>query len=115
MAIRESDLPQQPLGFVFTTRVKLGDYEGELAITGQSLNDIRKAVRLLPEAGITPIRVATSWQTTPTGDPICPKHGTVMRKRERQGDVWFSHNMGTEDHPLSCRGYAGKESPGWEH
>lgn len=114
MSMNERDLPKGPVGYSFTARVRMGDYEGDLEITGQSLNDVRKAVRLLPEAGIEPVRTATAWQTTPTGEPICPKHGAVMRAREKQGDRWFSHNMGSEDHPLWCRGYPGKESPGWE-
>src|ERR687885_603296 len=103
--INEKDLPRQPVGFSFTTRVRMGDFEGELQVTGASLNDVRKAVRLLPEAGIEPAR-ATAWQTTPEGAP--------MRKRERQGDTWYSHNAGAEGEDLWCRGYPGKDSPGYE-
>ncbi len=116
MGINEKDLRQAPISFSFTTRVRIGEFEGDLEVTAASFNDLRKTVnRLLPEAGIDPIRVATSWQTTPTGDPICPKHGMVMRKRERQGDVWFSHNVAAEGEPdCYCRGYPGKDSPGWE-
>jgi hypothetical protein len=114
MSINERDLPKGPVGFSFTTRVRMGDYEGELQLTAASLNDLRKAVRLLPEAHIEPVRSATAWQTTPTGEPICPKHGVPMRKRERQGDTWFSHNAGSEGEELWCRGYPGKDSPGWE-
>ena len=114
MAINEKDLPKGPVAYSFTARVRIGDYEGELAITGQSLNDLRKAMRLLPEAGIAPVQAATSWATTPEGLPICPKHRVPMRKRERQGDTWYSHNAGGEGEELWCRGYPGKDSPGWE-
>ncbi len=114
MGVNERDFPKGPVGYNFSTRVRIGDYEGELEITGQSLNDVRKAVRLLPEAGIEPVRAATGWQLTPEGLPICPKHGAPMKERSKQGDVWHSHNVGTEDNPLWCRGYPGKESPGWE-
>jgi hypothetical protein len=36
-----------------------------------------------------------------------------MRKRERQGDTWYSHAVGKDDRgeDVYCRGYAGKESP----
>ena len=114
MAINERDLPKSPIGFSFTTKVRMGDYEGDLQLTAGSLNDLRKAVRLLPEAGIEPMTTATAWATTPEGLPICPKHRVPMRKRERQGDTWYSHNAGAEGEELWCRGYAGKDSPGWE-
>ena len=112
MAISEHQLPNGPVGFSFTTRVRMGDYEGDLTLSG-TLNDVRKAVRLLPEAGIEPVRAAT-WQTTPDGIPICPRHGVPMRRREKQGDTWYSHNVGTDGEELWCRGYPGKDSPGWE-
>ncbi len=114
MAINERDLPQSPIGLRFTTRVRIGDYEGDLELTATTFNDLRKAVqRLLPEAGIEPVRAAT-WQTTPDGIPICPRHGVPMRRREKQGDTWYSHNVGTDGEELWCRGYPGKDSPGWE-
>ncbi len=113
MAINEKDLPKGPLGYTFTTRVQLYGYEGDLEIRAESLNDLRKAVRLLPEAHVEPA-AATVWRTTPTGEPICPRHGVPMRKRERQGDTWYSHNAGGEGEEAYCRGYAGKDSPGWE-
>ena len=56
----------------------------------------------------------SSFQWTPEGLPICPKHGDVMSKREKQGDVWYSHRVldghGQEHY---CRGYDSKKSPGW--
>ena len=114
MSMNERDVPKGPLGFSFTTRVRMGDYEGDLQLTAGSLNDLRKAVRLLHEAGVDPMRSAPTWGTTPEGLPICPKHRVPMRKRERQGDIWYSHNAGGEGEELWCRGYAGKDSPGWE-
>ena len=41
----------------------------------------------------------------PDGSPLCLKHNPVMEKRERQGDMWFSHKV---THPktgaeLFCR------------
>jgi hypothetical protein len=54
-------------------------------------------------------------RTTPDGTPLCPKHNVPMRKREKQGDAWYSHNVGTEERPLWCKGYAGTDSPGWHY
>ncbi|HSH79670.1 MAG TPA: hypothetical protein VLA19_14190 [Herpetosiphonaceae bacterium] len=51
-AIDERDLAEGPVRYSLTTRVRIGGYGGALEITGQSLNEVRKAVRLLPEAGI---------------------------------------------------------------
>lgn len=55
-----------------------------------------------------------TWQTLPDGTPLCPKHKTVMKLRQRQGDEWWSHNVGSEAEPCYCRGYRGKNSPGYE-
>ena len=115
MAINERDLPKGPIGLTFTTRVRIGDCEGDLEITAATFNDLRKAVqRLLPEAGIEPVRAAPRWETTAEGLPICPKHGVPMRRREKQGDVWHSHNVGEPGEEVYCRGYPGKDSPGWD-
>jgi hypothetical protein len=57
------------------------------------------------------------YARTPNGEPLCPRHSVVMRRREKQGDVWWSHPVvdprtGEE---LYCRGYPDrKQSPGWE-
>jgi hypothetical protein len=40
---------------------------------------------------------------TPEGAPICPIHGVPMRKREKQGDTWWSHRLGNGNE--FCRGY----------
>jgi hypothetical protein len=56
-----------------------------------------------------------SWPTLPDGTPICPRHGVPMRLRQRQGDEWWSHNVaGDGEEPCYCRGYPGKNSPGWD-
>ena len=54
-----------------------------------------------------------SW--TPDGLPLCPRHGDVMRKREKQGDTWYSHRVidPATGEELFCRGYGSKSSPGW--
>jgi hypothetical protein len=67
--------------------------------------------RWLRSQGYRPYR---GWERTPDGRPICPKHGVIMRERDKQGDQWYSHNVGTQDRPIYCKGYPDKSSPGWE-
>jgi hypothetical protein len=65
-----------------------------------------------------------TYQRTPEGLPICPKHGVPMKKREKQGDTWYSHAIvdpatgevmtDANGKTLYCRGYASKSSPGWD-
>ena len=72
-------------------------------------------------------RIATALETlarakscdfarTPEGLPICPKHNAVMKKREKQGDTWFSHRVihPSSGEELYCRGYRSKNSPGFD-
>lgn len=58
---------------------------------------------------------SSGYQWTPEGLPVCPKHGDVMGKREKQGDVWYSHRVidPTTGEEHYCRGYDSKNSPGW--
>jgi hypothetical protein len=69
---------------------------------------------LLDRRGFAPPDEPREWQTLPDGTPICPRHNTPMRQRSKQGDTWYSHNVGTKDEPIYCRGYHGKDSPGYE-
>lgn len=50
----------------------------------------------------------------PDGWRLCHKHGAPMRPRNKQGDTWHSHNVGTSDAPVWCKGYRGADSPGYE-
>lgn len=55
------------------------------------------------------------WHTLPDGTPLCPKHNVPMRKREKQGDLWWSHRVFNADgEELFCKGYHAKDSPGYE-
>lgn len=78
-----------------------------------------EATAFLEKYGYKPAPTAEdskSIQYTPEGLPICPKHGEVMRKREKQGDTWYSHRVVADDGSEHfCRGYKSKNSPGWEH
>lgn len=71
--------------------------EAQLAAAGYKSNAIRE------------------YPKTPSGEPICPKHGAVMKLREKQGDEWYSHRVtGPDGQEHYCRGYHDKKlSPGW--
>ena len=59
---------------------------------------------------------AGSYPKTPTGEPICPRHGVVLRKREKQGDTWYSHRVtdARTGEMKYCRGHNdAKNGPGW--
>lgn len=78
-----------------------------------------KALAFLAKHGFTPAPTAQDakeLQWTAEGLPVCPKHGVVMKKREKQGDTWYSHTVDDgHGQKLHCHGYAGKSSPGWNH
>lgn len=71
---------------------------------------------MLDKRGYAAPSQTQEWQTLPDGTPICPKHHTPMRKRERQGDTWYSHSTGkgADGKDIYCKGYHGKDSPGYE-
>jgi len=50
----------------------------------------------------------------PDGWKLCKRHGAPMRPRTKQGDTWHSHNVGTSDNPIYCKGYKGADSPGFD-
>ena len=52
---------------------------------------------------------------TAEGLPICTRHATPLRQREKQGDTWYSHSVTdpTTGQILYCKGRPGKDSPGW--
>lgn len=74
------------------------------------------AAQLKRIAGALEKESSNKWQTTPEGLPICPRHNAVMRRREKQGDVWHSHTIPdpTTGEILYCRGYADKSSRGFD-
>lgn len=92
----------------------------DLAFADISIAMLEEHIGKLITAGYTPPTDAApatdpaGWRTLPDGTPLCPKHHVPMRKRERQGDAWWSHNAGAKDAPLCCKGYAGPDSPGYD-
>lgn len=118
MAIDPKQLPDQPVAITFTLQVTIDGHEGPLSIAGASLRDVVKVVRGLAEISALEVLAppAREWRTLPDGTPICPKHGVPMRLREKQGDTWHSHAVEAPDGTICyCKGYAGKDSPGYEY
>lgn len=76
---------------------------------------LHQIIASLQRLGYRPDVSGDTWARTPEGDPICPKHGVPMRKREKQGDIWYSHGIvdPTTGEKTYCRGYATKNGAGW--
>lgn len=98
----------------FTIAFVLKGYPVAARFTGTAAQLDATIARLQGLGAVPPPQPPQQWSSTPDGLPICPKHGTPMRKRERQGDTWYSHNMGADGEDCYCRGYPGKDSPGYE-
>ena len=94
---------RHPLGFVIEFEFEDGD-------------DVNKKARGLAKLGYTSPTNGDDWRRTPEGLPICPIHGEVMVKREKQGDEWHSHKV---TDPVTgelcyCRGYKHHSATGWQ-
>jgi len=63
------------------------------------------------QAGAAPVATPDDL---PEGWKLCQKHGAPMRPRNKQNQNWHSHNVGTKEHPVWCKGYRGSDSPGYE-
>lgn len=61
-----------------------------------------------------PAAPLASADDLPDGWKLCKKHGAPMRPRNKQNEHWHSHNVGTAESPLWCKGYRGSDSPGYE-
>jgi hypothetical protein len=55
-----------------------------------SLDAVDAMIACLQQQGYRPALTGDGWPRTPDGLPLCPKHGAVMTKREKQGDAWHS-------------------------
>ena len=77
------------------------------------LGEIAGMVRRLEQRHYRPSR---ELSYTAEGLPFCPRHGVPMQKREKQGDLWFSHKVTdpTSGEVSYCRGYASPSSPGFD-
>lgn len=98
-----------------TLRVNVLSCGHRVTITaGLSKADVGSFMAWLSEQPVEAIPSPIEWSRTADGEPICPVHRTVMRKRDKQGDVWHSHGVTAPDgRKLYCRGYPGPDSPGY--
>lgn len=86
-----------------------------------SIRELDGHIGKLAELGYTPpaapapaaAPVATP-DDLPEGWKLCQKHGAPMRPRNKQNQDWHSHNVGTKENPLWCKGYRGSDSPGYD-
>jgi hypothetical protein len=104
------DMPEMPRIEIRTTV----EHRGRSFVVVASGMTLDHFCDLLDKRGYTPAQQTQEWQRLPDGTPICPKHHAPMRQREKQGDLWWSHNVGTKDAPVYCKGYHGKDSPGYD-
>jgi hypothetical protein len=77
------------------------------------LGGVANMVRRLEQGRYRPSR---ELAYTAEGLPICPRHDMPMQKRQKQGDVWFSHKVTDPNsgEVIYCRGYASPSSPGFD-
>lgn len=73
-----------------------------------------KLITRLMELGLEPTEQPLRFDMTAEGNPICPRHRVPMRKRGKQGDAWYSHQVVDEQGQSKwCRGYHGPSSEGY--
>jgi hypothetical protein len=68
----------------------------------------------VPELSAQPAAPVATPDDLPDGWKLCKKHGAPMRPRDKQGDTWHSHNVGSRENPVYCKGYKGADSPGYD-
>lgn len=88
----------------------------EIHLQVSSLEALETTITDLLQRGYRPARAGDSWQRTPAGEPICPKHQVVMRLRNKQNEEWWSHRVINQQtgEEIYCKGYKSPSSPGWE-
>jgi hypothetical protein len=87
-------------------------FEGHMTQLPGAIERLR-ALGATPTQGALAAPLATP-DDLPDGYKLCRKHGAPMRPRNKQNEHWHSHNVGTADAPLWCKGYRGSDSPGYE-
>lgn len=108
--------------FGFSFPVQLAGVQGELTIEADTLKEAKDTLEEVKATaakykhlgivvGVVPKPEDEYFVVLADGTQFCRKHGEVMRLRQKQGDEWWSHDVGNECY---CRGRPGKDSPGWE-
>jgi hypothetical protein len=79
----------------------------EVTVDCGSLEEAKGIIGRLVQKGYRPANATNEWPKSPSGEPICLKHNAVMVRREKQGDVWYSHRVTASDGTERfCRGVA---------
>lgn len=115
---------QQPRSFkTFTVEARYRGFAITVEVDGNQ-RDLDRLIDGLEKIGAEPTPTTDAqpvghagFAYTPDGKPICPKHGAPMKERNKQGDLWHSHAVAEDEkgNTIYCKGYAGKDSPGWEY
>ena len=119
--MRPRPTPRQYAERVYTVHaISPTGFPVDLAFADVKLGDLEQHITRLSEMGYTPPSAgvvaapAVDDSDLPPGWKLCRKHGAPMRPRNKQGQDWHSHNVGTRDAPVYCKGYRGTDSPGYE-
>jgi hypothetical protein len=97
-------------GATLTFDFELSGYKAALTLAGENGSDLLgkapAVVEALGKLGASPTAQAvTQAQATSPTEKICPIHGAKMRRREKNGEVWWSHRAYREDGTeFWCRG-----------
>lgn len=113
-----ADAPKAPRVLSLQISVVLGGFAVQVGFDG-SIEQLPSAIERLCALGATPTdntpaAPIAAADDLPEGWKLCKKHGAPMRPRNKQNEHWHSHNVGTGDAPLWCKGYRGADSPGYE-
>lgn len=78
------------------------------------INHVPRLIARLMELGMEASERPLRFDLTAEGNPICPRHKVPMRKKSKQGDSWYSHQVVDQvGEPHWCRGYPGPGSDGY--
>ena len=88
-----------------------------ITLSVATMDDVGPMIRQLLAMGYSPTAAASeSSAWSPTGEPICGRHGVVMMKRTKQNQEWFSHRIqAANGEEKWCRGYrSGRQDDGFD-
>jgi len=103
--------------FSLSTTIAYRNREITIVAEGLTLDEFCDLMDARKYAAPAPLMLAAPIATAddlPDGFKLCQKHRAPMRPRNKQNDHWHSHNVGTAEQPLWCKGYRGSDSPGYE-
>jgi len=96
-------------------KLRFEGYDTMLTLRGESGADVlpklKQAIAWLSEHGAEPTEPVAgnaNGNGAPAGPEICPIHHVAMKRREKNGDVWYSHQAVNPEtgEEYWCRGKA---------